>query len=450
MGHPPGQASFLAKLRATLEPHADRFARAPRVNIALSGGLDSSVALRAFAELGFGARLRALHVDHGLHEQSVSWRAHSERLAAALGIAFVAREVEVSRDDGRGLEAAARASRYSALGELIGLDDLLVTAHHADDQLETVLLRIARGAGVRGLGGIAELHAFGAGWLARPLLSFTRAELVAQARDWGLAHVEDPSNADTRFDRNFMRAEVLGALKRRWPSAPESAVRLARHMREAESNLEALAAIDLGEPGALESVPRERLRGLTAARQRNALRWLVRSRGLPEPDARQLETLRKSLDVVRPDAAVHVAWPGAEARVYDDRLYVQAPSDSRGRPSDLCLGQVWDGGALGKISFEPADERTGLPDAWVREGVRIEFRRGGERFKPLDRPHSRPLKQWLQEARIVPWMRDKIPLIYRGDKLVAVADLWLHDDLRKEAQQAPLWRVCWREHPPIH
>jgi tRNA(Ile)-lysidine synthase len=147
---------------------------------------------------------------------------------------------------------------------------------------------------------------------------------------------------------------------------------------------------------------------------------------------------------------VRVAWPGAEARVYDDRLYLQAPLGVRGRPSQLGLDQVWDGGALGVLSFEPVEQGTGLPDAWVRAGMRIEFRRGGERFKPLDRPHSRPLKQWLQEARIVPWMRDKIPLLYREGKLVAVADLWLHDDLRNEAQQAPLWRVRWRAHPPIH
>lgn len=449
MGHTPGQATFLDKLRAALEPYSEAFAHAPQINIALSGGLDSSVALRAFAELGLAARLRALHVDHGLHGLSASWREHSERLASVLGIAFVAREVHVARDAGHGLEAAARAARYEALRELVGPGDLLVTAHHADDQLETILLRLARGAGVRGLGGIAELDAFGAGWLARPFLSFTRRELAAQARDWGLAHVEDPSNADPRFDRNFVRADVLVPFKHRWPSAPESAVRLARHMREAEQNLEALAAIDLGDCAELQSIPRERLRGLAPARQRNALRWLVRSRGLPEPDTRQLEALRLSLGVTRPDAAVHVAWPGAEARVYDDRLYLQVPLAAQASASELRIGQVWQGGALGVLSFEPVDEPAGLPDAWVRAGMRIRFRRGGERFKPLDRPHSRPLKQWLQEARIVPWMRDKIPLLYRGDKLIAVADLWLHDDLRKEAQQAPLWRVRWRAHPPI-
>lgn len=450
MGEHPSRGSsdaFLAKLRTGLAPHAQYYAGAARINVALSGGLDSSVALRAFAYLEPVTRLRALHVDHGLHADSAAWRAHSERLAAVCGIEFAARRIDVARDDPRGLEAAARAARYEALGAWLDPGDVLVTAHHADDQLETLLMRLVRGTGVRGLGGIAELAAFRGGWLARPFLGFTRAELAAQAQVWGLVPAHDPSNADPRFDRNFVRADVARPLKDRWPGAPRTAVRLARHMRDAEQNLEALAALDVGE-GA--PVPRARLRGLVPARQRNALRWLVRRHGLPEPDARQLETLRQSLDVTRADAAVLVAWPGAEARVYDDRLYLQAPIAAAGESAELHLGETWRGGALGELSFEPADAAAGLPDAWVRTGLEIRFRVGGERFRPLDRAHARPLKQWFQEARIVPWMRDKIPLIYRDGKLVAVADLWLHDDLRSEARRAPLWRVRWRGHPPLH
>lgn len=444
-----GNEAFLAKLRAVLAPHASCFARAPRILVAVSGGLDSSVALRAFAELEPAERLRAVHIDHGLQARSADWRALSERLAAELGIEFVARRIDVPRDDSRGLEAAARAVRYGALGALLGRGEVLVTAHHADDQLETLLLRLVRGTGVRGLSGIAELAEFREGWLARPFLSFTRAELAAQARRWQLEPAEDPSNGDLRFDRNYVRAGAAESLQRRWPAAPRVANRLARHMREAESNLEALAGIDLGDAAGSSAVPRARLRALAPARQRNALRWLVRRNGLPEPDTRQLEQLRQSLDVTRADAAVLVTWPGAEARVYEDRLYLLVPVEAATSAAELCLGQVWRGGALGELSFEPADTGAGLPDAWVRGGLEIRFRTGGERFKPLDRAHSRPLKQWLQEARIVPWMRGKIPLLYRHDKLVAVADLWLHDDLRKEVQRAPLWRVRWRHRPPL-
>lgn len=454
MARSPSQADsndFLARLRAGLAPHSSAYAQAPRINIALSGGLDSSVALQAFTLLEPPAKLRALHVDHALNPASEAWRAQAERLAQTLGVAFEAQRVVIRRDDARGLEAAAREARYEALRGMIGCDEVLVTGHHADDQLETVLLRLLRGAGVRGLTGIASWQAFHPGYLARPLLEFTRAELAGQARAWGLDWVEDPSNADTRFDRNFLRATASGPLLERWPGAARAAVRLAGHMLDAERNLEALAELDLGVDASCGPVAREPLRALAPERQRNALRWLVRRRGLPMPDTRQLEMLRESLEVTRRDASVLVTWPGGEARVYDDRLYLHAPLEpALGCSASLGLGEVWKGGSLGELSFERCDHGPGLPDDWVRAGMQVRFREGGERFKPLGRAHTRPLKRWLQDDRVLPWMRDRIPLLYRDTKLVAVADLWLHDDLRNEAQHAPLWRVSWRNHPPIH
>jgi tRNA(Ile)-lysidine synthase len=453
MGPPVSPAlpeeDFLERLRSAVSRHADAYSRAPRINIAFSGGLDSALALRAFVELAFGARLRALHIDHGLHADSRQWTEHCRRQAEALGVAFESRRVEVDRSTGFGVEAAAREARYAALRALLGSGEIIVTAHHADDQLETVLLRLLRGTGARGLAGIVELAPFGAGLLHRPLLGFSRAQIRAQARRWSLDWLEDPSNRDLGHDRNYLREQVLPRLESRWPSAASAAVRLARHMGEAQENLAELARIDLGDPDPFAPVPRETLRQLSPARQRNALRWLIEGRGFAVPSTKQLEELRESLNVVRPDARTTVTWPGAEVRVYRDKLYFIV-SDEAGVPSSgrLALDQDWEGGKYGRLTLV-ASERGGLPEHWARDGIEIRFRAGGERFKPLHDAHSKSLKQWLREAAILPWMRDKIPLLYRDGQLIAVADLCLDDDLRKHQADAALWRVEWRGHPPI-
>jgi tRNA(Ile)-lysidine synthase len=392
-----------------------------------------------------------VHVDHGLHADSLQWAEFCRQQAQALGVAFESRHVEIDRDTGYGIEAAAREARYEALRSLLGGSEVLITAHHADDQLETVLLRLLRGTGVKGLGAIAELKPYGAGYLGRPLLGFSRAEIRAQAERWSLDWMEDPSNRESYYERNYLRQRVLPHIESRWPAAARSAVRLAEHMRDAGDNLAALAKIDLGSDNVSEPVARATLRRLSPARQRNALRWLIEGHGLSMPNTKQLEELRESLAVIRPDARIRVAWPGAEVRVYRDKLYFLTPEDTAqiaapcGR---LVLGEVCDCGALGRLTLVAADG-AGLPEDWVREGVEIRFRVGGERFKPLHGAHSKPLKQWLHETRIVPWMRDKIPLLYRHGQLIAIADLSLHDDLRKHQADTALWRVDWRGHPPI-
>jgi len=455
MGPPASQAppeqDFLERLRSAVNRRADAYSGAPRINIAFSGGLDSALALRAFVELGFGARLRAVHIDHGLHADSRQWTAHCRRQAEALGVAFESRRVDVDRGTGFGLEAAAREARYAALRALLGPGEIVVTAHHADDQLETVLLRLLRGTGARGLAAIAELAPFGAGLLHRPLLGFSRAQIRAQAERWSLDWLEDPSNRDLGHDRNYLREQVLPRLESRWPSAASAAVRLAGHMREAQENLGELARLDLADPDPSAPVPRETLRQLSPARQRNALRWLIERRGLAVPSAKQLEELRESLNVVRPDARTTVTWPGAQVRVYRDKLYfiVSEEADAGLPPSGrLALDQDWEGGKYGRLTLV-ASQHGGLPEHWARDGIEIRFRAGGERFKPLHDAHGKSLKQWLREAAILPWMRDKIPLLYRGGQLIAVADLCLDDDLRKHQADATLWRVEWSGHPPI-
>ena len=417
--------------------------------VAFSGGLDSTLLLTALARLGLSQPLRALHVDHGLSTASQAWEAGCRSAAAAFRIPYASTRIVVPRDSGLGLEAAARAERYRALEKMLGVGEILLTAHHGDDQLETVLLRMLRGAGTRGLRGIVELAPFGRGYLGRPLLGFAKRELREQARLWGLAWIDDPANESLEHDRNYLRLRVVPALSERWPAAPRMAQRLAEQMADAEEILEMMALQDARTLAAEDRIAREELIDLSPSRQRNLLRHLVRTAGLSIPSAQKVEELRAAVLSSAADARTHIRWPGGEGRFYRGCLYLLKPlalpsgPDFRGR---VARTAPWSG-PEGDLGFVPsADE--GLPQSWLDEGLELRFRAGGERFAPLPGARSVALKRWLHDARIVPWMRGRLPLLYRQGQLVAVADLTL-DAAVRDAPNEPRWRVSWSSHPPV-
>lgn len=437
--------SFLEALRTKLDewPHDGGYA------VAFSGGADSTLLLTALARAGLGRSVRALHVDHGLHPDSALWTEQCAAAARALGVQYEAVRVEVDRDSPLGLEAAARTARYAALRNLLMDGETLLTAHHADDQLETVLLRVMRGAGARGLRGIVAHAPFGRGFLARPLLDFTRRELAAIAERWQLAWIEDPSNRNVAHDRNYLRHAVLPALLERWPAAPRMAQRLARALADAGEILDERAAEDALGLERPDRVPRARLLALTPSRRRNLLRYLLRQIGSSTPTERQLAELDHGLTVTRRDAQTRVAWPGGEARVYRDFVYLLpplGPASPAGTRVLLRTGESW-AGPEGLVSFVPT-AGAGLPLSFLDAGVELRFRAGGERFRPLGRTHGTSLKRWLHDARIVPWMRSRLPLFFYGDRLVAVADLAL-DQAVDAADGAQRFAVSWTQHPPV-
>jgi tRNA(Ile)-lysidine synthase len=450
---------FPAQLRAVLDgwaspPFGDfqgSPSLPPRLTVAFSGGLDSTVLLAALCRLRLPARVRAAHVDHALQPQSAEWSERCAATAAALGAEFVAARVDVDRASGHGLEAAARESRYEALGALLDPGEWLLTAHHADDQLETLLLRFVRGTGVRGLRGIVAFGPFGAGFLGRPLLTLTRAELRAQALAWGLEWLEDPTNREPRHDRNYLRLNVVPALLERWPDAARHAERLAEQMADAERLLDAVAADDARRLAAPWHVPRAVLASLEPARQRNLLRHLLRGVGLPTPSARKIEELRAALLEAHAASHAHVCWPGGEGRLFRDALYLGVPLPS-GSPeahtARLTLGSSWIG-PEGRLELTPAHAGEGLPQSWLADGLTVSFRGGGERFRPRGRQHHYSLKDLFQERGIVPWMRGRVPLLYRADALVAIGDLWLTADVDAAPADEPRWRVRWTQHPAV-
>jgi tRNA(Ile)-lysidine synthase len=447
----PGEKSALApKLRAVLDGWAALHPPSA-VTVALSGGLDSTVLLATLCGLDFPARIRAAHVDHGLHPRSGEWSAHCAAVAAAHGVELSSVRVAVDRASGEGLEAAARAARYRALGELLSPGEWLLTAHHADDQLETLLLRMVRGTGVRGLRGIIAFAPFGNGWLGRPLLDVTREELRAEAIARKLEWLEDPSNAELRHDRNYLRLEVLPALRARWPAAAHHAERLAEQASDAERLLEAAAGEDaraLAEPW---HVPRATLAALEPVRQRNLLRYLLRAVGLAAPSARTIEQLREAVLESHSESRTRVRWPGGEGRVFREALYLLAPlppPSPRDHAADITIDTPWTG-PEGRVELTPAPDGPGLAQSWVEQGLTLRFRAGGERFRPHGREHHHSLKHLFQEHGVVPWMRERVPLLYRGEELAAIGDLWISAAAGDAAAGEPRWRVQWTRHSTL-
>jgi tRNA(Ile)-lysidine synthase len=313
------------------------------------------------------------------------------------------------------------------------------------------LLRLVRGTGVRGLRGIIAFGPFAAGALGRPLLKFTREELRAQALAWHLDWIEDPSNRELRHDRNYLRLNVLPALLARWPSAAQQAERLAEQMSEAEQLLDALAAEDARLLVVPWHLPRPTLAALEPARQRNLLRYLLREVALGTPSARKVEELRAALLEARPGTHALVRWPSGEGRVFRDALHLGAPlppSSPQGTAARVGRGESWTG-PEGRLAFTLARDGDGVPESWLAEGLTLRFRAGGERFRPRGRRHHYSLKHLFQEGGVVPWMRSRIPLLFRGEALVAIGDLWISADVDAAPESEARWRVQWSDHPAV-
>ena len=421
-----------------------------RMIVAFSGGLDSTVLLHALATSADapGAQILAVHIDHGLQEGSGAWTEHCSRVAHELGVEFAGLSVDVDLESGQGVEGAARTARYDALRPLVARGDWLLSAHHKDDQAETLLLNLMRGSGPAGLAGIGEVQPFSSGWLVRPLLAYARRELCDYATRHHLKWIDDPSNEDRSLDRNYVRHEVLPVLEERWPGSSDRLRLSATLAGEAANLLDQLAEDDRANLGHRpDALSLARLRAMPAARQRNLLRYLIRELGLPSPPAKVLQSIVDDLVPAREDAQPLVEWPGAKVRRYRDAVYL-LPGDT---PLPAAGEMPFGGGradlgpGLGQLTLQPR-AGIGLRDSIVQAGLCVRFREGGEEIKLIGQTHTKKLKKLLQEEGVVPWMRDRLPLIYAGGELVAVADLWIAEGAASEPGPA----VHWLDRPPLH
>ena len=404
----------------------------PCFHVAYSGGLDSHVLLHALGAVRdrLDARIAAVHVHHGLQAEADQWETHCRDVCAALDIDFKVLAVDARAGRGESPEAAARSARYGALAAWLPTRHCLLTAQHQDDQAETLLLQLLRGSGVSGMAAMPETSACGKGLQMRPLLGVTRAALQDYARQHALVWIEDSSNSDTAFDRNFLRHRVMPLLHERWPAASSSLSRSAAHCAAASELLARQAADDLQAlPGSQhETVSASGLAALPGARRDNALRAWLKLHTRHAPSTAVLTRIVEDVLNSREDAGPCVHWDRFEVRRYRDDVYCLAQRQAVDAGDELnwtLSGPLALPGAGGRLTATPA-RGSGLRRAAITAGgVRIAWRRGGERCHPPGREQHHSLKKLFQEAGIPPWERDRIPLIYLGDELAMVAGLWV-------------------------
>jgi len=402
------------------QKHLFKLTNANKIVVALSGGLDSMVLLHSLVALNTHLQIRAIHIHHNLSKNADSWQEHCAQECTKLNISFNAYNITVTKKPQHSLEAIAREMRYAELAKHLAPDEVLATAHTQPDQAETVLLQLLRGAGPKGLAAMPAVKTFAHTQLIRPLLQYSRTELELYATENKLTWIDDESNLDLAFDRNYIRHKVLPQLQQRWPQTLHSLSLSARNCAESSELLHTLAAQDLlqlqtDDPSIIKLTP---LLQLSPARQRNLLRHWIETLTMPIPDHRQLQQIQQNLLLAKHDASPCVQWQGHELRRFNDKIYCMQELT----PHDPTIEINWDLQQSlelpNNIGTLTATKNLGMKSVIVR------FRQGGEKLKLHDNARTQKLKHLMQQWQIPPWMRDRVPLIYDQDKLIAVVGLY--------------------------
>ena len=438
---------FLAQLQAQLG------LRFRRLAVGFSGGVDSTVLLQLLCQLrdhsqdaGHRVEPVAIHVNHGLHEAADSWEAHCRRCCEQWRVEFRSQRLgpHVAAPV-RNLEETARKARYAVFDRLLRIDELLLLAHHQDDQLETFLLRLCRGAGVDGLAAMPVARPLsGGGMLLRPLLQVPREEIQSYARERDLAHIDDPSNTELCRDRNYLRHKVLPGIAARWPQYRQVWQRGIRLSEQARQLNRVLAEEDLGRVAKGNTLCAKTLPQLGSMRACNLLRFWLGAQGLQPPSEACLRNFYSALCHSRSDAAPVMQWSAGQLRRYRKVLYA-LPDDLPAAPTG---NHEWNPDRVLTVAGMGSLSATTAVGAGLRQGgnLTVCFRRGGERCRPAGRRHHMSLKNIFQQRGVPPWLRDRIPMIRRDGELAAAGDLWVCEGQQALSGEAGL-QLDWA--PPV-
>ena len=415
---------------------SDFSSEAPRQYlVAYSGGLDSHVLLHLCAQY-FPRSVRAVYIHHGLQNEADQWSEHCANICNILQVPFKTIHVDARKRTGESPEETARKARYAALKSELQAGDCLLTAHHQDDQSETVLLQLFRGAGVAGLAAMPKIHQFNQMFHARPLLDFSRQEIVDYANDNNLEWVEDPSNINTDFDRNLLRHDIIPVIKKRWPKLGDSLSKMAIQQQDALEIIETMAAIDLASIVTQQAhiIDVAGLAKLSQARQLNVLRSWIHQCAYDAPTANILHQVIQTVLPAMEDACPEVCWGESEIRRYQGKLYClkRVEHDASG---------IFDWNPKEKLVIENLDIELlaeqgvpkGLKPELLYKNLKIKFRQGGEKIRPVGRKNTHSLKNLMQEAGVPPWQRSRIPLIYLDDELICVSGYWFAEGFTSDS-----------------
>jgi len=415
--------------------------------IGLSGGVDSVVLLHLLHQLAprYFWQLSALHVHHGISPNADGWADFCIDFCARQHVSLRIEHVDITPLRANGIEAAARKLRHAALAKQAC--DFVALAHHADDQVETLLLQMLRGAGVRGASAMPVLSMAERPLLAdrastpyvvRPLLHCSRQEILDYAAAHGLKWIEDESNADDSYPRNFLRNRVLPLLSIKFPAYRDTLARGAKHFAEASSLLDELAQQDAAQAIQADTLAVAALQNISQLRAKNLLRYFLHTCGAPMPQAAQLEGMLQQLRNAREDAAVCIAYSDWEVRRFQGRVYALHALGE----FDQNIVLPWRGEssldwpALNTSLIFAHRQGEGISLTKLqRAPVTLRLRRGGESMRPYPNAALRTLKNLLQEYRVPPWQRNRLPLLYCGDKLVCASGVAIAAEYQAAAEE---------------
>ena len=421
-----------------------------KVCLALSGGLDSMVLLHLMhVHLNGKYKIRAIHVNHNLNENSNDWSTFCKKQCSQLGIDLTIESIH-PENNGSGLEASARDERYQVIKENLTQNELLLTAHHKDDQLETILFRIFRGTGINGLRGIVHYKDDKSHIILRPLLHYSRADLEGYAAANKIKWIEDDSNEDTSFDRNYIRNLLVPKIKERWSRAEESAHRLSIIAAENYELLNELALEDLSQESDLDSVGIDCFDSHSIPRIKNMIRFLIEKNDMDMPSMHILNS--GLIDLIKDDEKTsEIKWGNFVIRRFNKRLYFLNKTVAMPLiPPDKITWSIHQSIDLhypiGSLETDFSNG-SGISLDKCSENLQIKFRKGGEKISLGTKKTPKTLKDFFNEKKILPWTRDKIPLIYDDQHLICIGDFWINDDFianKKERSFVIQWNTKMR------
>jgi len=398
--------------------------------VAYSGGLDSHVLLHLCTIEKLD--IRAVYINHGLQEEASQWQHHCRMVCDQLGVNFESITVDAKPGSGQSPEEAARNARYKGLKSCLKKHEILLTGHHQDDQAETLLLQLMRGAGTAGLASMPRFQDFGSGTHIRPMLDVSRQEIKRYAVQNELQWIEDPSNKDTSFDRNFLRQEVIPLLQKRWLQVVSTIKKSADIQQQNLELIQAMAEIDLAKIITSDQrvIALKRLDMLSPARQFNVLKFWINRAGLDKPTRNVLQQIQRTVITAAEDASPLVTWENTEVRRFKDELYVMPSLQAHDNETIL----QWN--SKQRLHIKSLDlsitaehgVSKGLSSDYLDKTLMIKFRQGGEKIKPVGHQHTSSLKNLMQQNEIPPWCRPRIPLLYIDDVLACVCGYWVADE----------------------
>jgi len=411
--------------KSDLKEFLDSFSDSKKIIISYSGGIDSSVLLHLLFSIRENLKqsLEVIHINHGLYEKSDDWERFCKKECASYNIPFTAISIHENCPKNVSVECWARDKRYFLIGKEMSKDDVLLTAHHMDDQVETFFLQALRGAGPRGLSSMPVVKRFGDGFHARPFLHIRRSELERYAKINNLLWQDDQSNSDIRYDRNYLRHRVLANVENSWPSYRQNISRVISHQKESMNLLGEIALEDMKKVLCknLINLDIKMLKKLSLPRQKNLIFYWLDNLNLEKPGSKHMSQIITTLINAGPDKSPCVNWKNTEVRKYRDHLYALETIKTHDENEEI----YWNTNSPLEIQGEKliAKETYGkgiLKSCINGAKITIRYRHGGEKIYLNSLSNSKTVKQLFQEYGVLPWLRDRVPLIYINEELAVI------------------------------